>query len=148
MASRSGDATSASASSSFSSFSTYLHALSHTPYRFATRAVLVFTSYDEMTRLHTRSVSHMRCTLRWYDLVALGVGGMVDASVFITTGRTAHLYAGSAVALSYAIASLCALLSTILRLTTPATRESNTKVKAFFYADVHYIRSADGYFYV
>ncbi|XP_020966673.1 cationic amino acid transporter 7, chloroplastic [Arachis duranensis] len=111
MASGSGDATSASASSSFSSFSAYLHALSHTPSRLATRAVSVSTSYDEMTRLRARSGSHMRRTLRWYDLVALGVGGMVGAGVFVTTGRAAHLYAGPAVVLSYAIAGLCALLS-------------------------------------
>ncbi|MED6210780.1 Cationic amino acid transporter 7, chloroplastic [Stylosanthes scabra] len=107
------DASSASAasSSSFSSLSAYLRALSHTPSRLATRAVSVSTSYDEMTRLRARSGSDMRRTLRWYDLVALGIGGMVGAGVFVTTGRATHLYAGPAVVLSYAIAGLCALLS-------------------------------------
>ncbi|GFP88833.1 cationic amino acid transporter 7 chloroplastic [Phtheirospermum japonicum] len=53
----------------------------------------------------------MKRTLRWYDLVGLGLGGMVGAGVFVTTGRASRLYAGPAVVLSYAIAGLCALLS-------------------------------------
>jgi len=53
----------------------------------------------------------MRRTLRWYDLVGLGIGGMVGAGVFVTTGRASRVYAGPAVVISYAIAGLCALLS-------------------------------------
>ncbi|XP_050212018.1 cationic amino acid transporter 7, chloroplastic-like [Mercurialis annua] len=97
--------------SSFSSFTTYLQALSQTPSRLARRAVSVSTSYDEMSRVKARSGSEMRRTLRWYDLVCFGVGGMVGAGVFVTTGRASRLYAGPAVVLSYAIAGLCALLS-------------------------------------
>ncbi|XP_054787012.1 cationic amino acid transporter 7, chloroplastic-like [Prosopis cineraria] len=101
----------ASHSSSFSSFPAYLRALSHTPTRLARRALSVSTSYDEMSKVRARSGSDMRKTLRWYDLVGLGLGGMVGAGVFVTTGRASRLYAGPAVVISYAIAGLCSLLS-------------------------------------
>jgi hypothetical protein len=48
----------------------------------------------------------------WWDLVGLGLGGMVGAGVFVTTGRATRLYAGPGLVVSYAIAGLCALLST------------------------------------
>ncbi|XP_014514949.1 cationic amino acid transporter 7, chloroplastic [Vigna radiata var. radiata] len=98
-------------SSSFSSLRAYLRALSHTPTRLARRALSISTSYDEMSHVRARSGTTMRKTLRWYDLVSLGIGGMVGAGVFVTTGRATRLYAGPAVLLSYAIAGLCALLS-------------------------------------
>ncbi|KAJ1436254.1 Cationic amino acid transporter, C-terminal [Sesbania bispinosa] len=97
--------------SSFSSLRAYLRAVSHTPSRLARRAVSVSTSYEEMSRVRARSGSTMRKTLRWYDLVSFGIGGMVGAGVFVTTGRASHVYAGPAVVLSYAIAGFCALLS-------------------------------------
>ncbi|KAK8964512.1 hypothetical protein KSP40_PGU014446 [Platanthera guangdongensis] len=53
----------------------------------------------------------MAATLRWTDLVCLGIGGMLGAGVFVSTGRAARDFAGPAVVLSYAIAGLCALLS-------------------------------------
>jgi amino acid transporter len=53
----------------------------------------------------------MARALRWWDLVGLGLGGMVGAGVFVTTGRATRLYAGPGVVVSYAIAGLCALLS-------------------------------------
>ncbi|EYU19824.1 hypothetical protein ABFS82_06G084200 [Erythranthe guttata] len=98
-------------SSSFSSFKSYLRALSDTPNRLSRRACSVSTSSEETTRLRIRSGSEMKRTLRWYDLVGFGVGGMVGAGVFVTTGRASRLYAGPAVVVSYAIAGLCALLS-------------------------------------
>ncbi|XP_061363959.1 cationic amino acid transporter 7, chloroplastic-like isoform X2 [Gastrolobium bilobum] len=101
----------ASHGSSFSSLRAYLQALSHTPSRFARRAVSVSTSYDEMSRVRARSGSSMRKTLRWFDLVGFGIGGMVGAGVFVTTGRASRLNAGPAVIISYAIAGFCALLS-------------------------------------
>ncbi|KAK7280528.1 hypothetical protein RJT34_25592 [Clitoria ternatea] len=97
--------------SSFSTFSSYLRALSHTPSRLARRAFSVSTSFEEMSRVRARSGSSMRRTLRWFDLVGLGIGGMVGAGVFVTTGHATRLYAGPAVVLSYAIAGFCALLS-------------------------------------
>ncbi|CAL0320827.1 unnamed protein product [Lupinus luteus] len=97
--------------SSFSSLRAYLRALSHTPTRFTRRAISVSTPYEEMSRVRSRSGSDMRKTLRWYDLLGFGIGGMVGAGVFVTTGRATRLLAGPAVVLSYAIAGLCSLLS-------------------------------------
>lgn len=97
--------------SSFANFPSYLHALAQTPARFARRAFSVTTSSEEMNRVRAKSGSNMRKTLRWYDLVGLGLGGMVGAGVFVTTGRASRFYAGPAVVISYAIAGLCALLS-------------------------------------
>ena len=96
--------------SSFSSPKAYLRALAQTPTRLARRAGSVSTSYDEMSRVRARSGAHMQRTLRWFDLIGLGLGGMVGSGVFVTTGMAAH-YAGPAVILSYAIAGFCALLS-------------------------------------
>ncbi|PIA59207.1 hypothetical protein AQUCO_00400232v1 [Aquilegia coerulea] len=97
--------------SSFSNIRAYSLALIQTPKRFALRAGSVATTYEEMTRIRTRSGSNMQKTLRWYDLIGLGLGGMVGAGVFVTTGRAARLYAGPSIVLSYAISGLCALLS-------------------------------------
>ncbi|KAL0322076.1 UNVERIFIED_CONTAM: Cationic amino acid transporter 7, chloroplastic [Sesamum calycinum] len=96
---------------SFSSFKSYLRALSDTPNRLSRRACSISTSLEETSRVRARSGSDMKRTLRWYDLVGLGVGGMVGAGVFVTTGHASRLCAGPAVVLSYAIAGLCALLS-------------------------------------
>ncbi|KAA8539106.1 hypothetical protein F0562_025798 [Nyssa sinensis] len=97
--------------SSFSGFKSYFRALADTPNRFARRAGSVSTSFEEMSRVRARSGPDMRKTLRWFDLVCFGVGGMVGAGVFVTTGRASRLYAGPSIVLSYAIAGLCALLS-------------------------------------
>lgn len=97
--------------SSFSSLRAYGRALSDLPNRVARRAGSVSTSFEEMSRVRARSGPVMTKTLRWFDLVGFGIGGMVGAGVFVTTGRASGLYAGPAVVLSYAIAGLCALLS-------------------------------------
>jgi amino acid transporter len=64
-----------------------------------------------MSRVRAVSGEQMRRTLRWYDLIGLGIGGMVGAGVFVTTGRASRLDAGPSIVVSYAIAGLCALLS-------------------------------------
>ncbi|KAF9591418.1 hypothetical protein IFM89_004116, partial [Coptis chinensis] len=97
--------------SSFSSIRAYGQALIQTPKRVLHRAGSVSTSYDEMSRIRARSGSNMQKTLRWFDLIGLGIGGMVGAGVFVTSGRASRLYSGPAVILSYAISGLCALLS-------------------------------------
>ncbi|CAE6086637.1 unnamed protein product [Arabidopsis arenosa] len=97
--------------SSFSSLRVYLNSLSATPSRLSRRAISVSTSSDEMSRVIAVSGEHMRRTLRWYDLIGLGIGGMVGAGVFVTTGRASRLDAGPSIVVSYAIAGLCALLS-------------------------------------
>lgn len=55
----------------------------------------------------------MKRKLEWYDLVALGVGGMLGAGVFVTTGHVVHEISGSAVFISYIIAGASALLSSL-----------------------------------
>ncbi|KAL8247502.1 hypothetical protein R6Q59_008718 [Mikania micrantha] len=97
--------------SSFSSFKSYLNALRDTPRRLARRAGSVSTTFDETSGVRFRYGGNMRKTLRWYDLICFGVGGMVGAGVFVTTGTASHDKAGPAVVLSYAIAGFCALLS-------------------------------------
>lgn len=54
----------------------------------------------------------MKRKLKWHDLVALGVGGMLGVGVFVTTGRAAQL-SGPSVFLSYLIAGISALLSSL-----------------------------------
>lgn len=97
--------------SSFSSFNAYLGALFDTPRRLALRAGSVSTSFEETSHVRARSGGDMKKSLRWYDLVGFGLGGMVGAGIFITTGHASHDCAGPAVVLSFAIAGLCALLS-------------------------------------
>ncbi|KAK9153605.1 hypothetical protein Sjap_001085 [Stephania japonica] len=97
--------------SSFSSVKAYGRALAETPKRLACRAGAVSTSTEETSKIRARSGSTMQRTLRWFDLVGLGIGGMVGAGVFVTTGTAARDLAGPSIVLSYAIAGLCALLS-------------------------------------
>uniref|UniRef100_A0ACD5XIR5 Uncharacterized protein n=1 Tax=Avena sativa TaxID=4498 RepID=A0ACD5XIR5_AVESA len=96
---------------SFSSLRAYGRALSQTPRRLARRACAATSPEEEMSRVRARSGASMARALRWPDLVGLGLGGMVGAGVFVTTGRATRLYAGPGVIVSYAIAGLCALLS-------------------------------------
>nr|XP_043633636.1 cationic amino acid transporter 6, chloroplastic-like [Erigeron canadensis] len=97
--------------SSFSSFKSYINALRTTPSRLARRAGSVFTTFEETSHVVVQGGGNMRKTLRWYDLICFGVGGMVGAGVFVTTGTASHEKAGPSVILSYAIAGFCALLS-------------------------------------
>ena len=101
----------AGAGGSFAGLRAYGRALAQTPRRLARRACAVTAPGEEMSRVRARSGARMARALRWWDLVGLGLGGMVGAGVFVTTGRAARLYAGPGVVVSYAIAGLCALLS-------------------------------------
>ncbi|PUZ63014.1 hypothetical protein GQ55_3G033800 [Panicum hallii var. hallii] len=96
---------------SFASLRAYGRALAQTPRRVARRACAATAPGEEMSRVRARSGAHMARALRWWDLVGLGLGGMVGAGVFVTTGRATRLFAGPGVVVSYAIAGLCALLS-------------------------------------
>ncbi len=61
----------------------------------------------------TASATPMRRTLGWKGLAALGVGAIVGAGVFSVTGVVAAQYAGPAVALSFVIAAIVALLAAL-----------------------------------
>nr|CAD1844974.1 unnamed protein product [Ananas comosus var. bracteatus] len=64
-------------------------------------------------RVRERSGASMKRKLEWYDLVALGVGGMLGAGVFVTTGDVARDISGPAVFVSYFVAGVSALLSSL-----------------------------------
>ncbi|KAJ0961837.1 hypothetical protein J5N97_029665 [Dioscorea zingiberensis] len=75
--------------------------------------LVTWTPDQELNQVRERSGADMKKKLDWYDLVALGVGGMLGAGVFVTTGHVAHIIAGPAVFLSYIIAGVSALLSSL-----------------------------------
>lgn len=75
----------------------------------------VFRRQSAAVQLDLRSESKAdlkRCLTAW-DLICMGVGMMLGAGVFVTTGYVAATLAGPAVILSYAVAGLSALLSSL-----------------------------------
>jgi amino acid transporter len=62
-------------------------------------------------QVKARSGAEMDRKLQWWDVIALGVGGMVGAGIFVTTGTAARDHAGPAVVISYLVAGISALLS-------------------------------------
>ncbi len=71
------------------------------------RAGILFFSLQ----VKARSGAEMDRRLQWWDMIALGVGGMMGAGIFISTGIAARDYAGPAVVVSYLVAGISALLS-------------------------------------
>ena len=63
--------------------------------------------------MRLRSGADMKRKLSWFDLVALGMGGMLGVGVFVTTGPVARSISGPAVFISYIIAGISALLSSM-----------------------------------
>ncbi|KAF8380611.1 hypothetical protein HHK36_028099 [Tetracentron sinense] len=94
-------------------FSTYLQTLSQTPHRLRRRMLATWTPDQELNQVRLRSGADMKRKLNWYDLVALGVGGMLGVGVFVTTGHVALKISGPAVFISYIIAGISALLSSL-----------------------------------
>ncbi|KAK3029855.1 hypothetical protein RJ639_038289 [Escallonia herrerae] len=94
-------------------FSGYLHSLSQTPQRLRKRLLATWTPDQELNQMRVRSGADMKRKLLWYDLVALGVGGMLGVGVFVTTGRVARSFSGPSVFISYIIAGISALLSSL-----------------------------------
>ncbi|KAJ8763823.1 hypothetical protein K2173_003605 [Erythroxylum novogranatense] len=95
------------------SFSNYLHALSQTPHRLRKRFLATWTPDQELNQVRLRSGADMKRKLEWYDLIALGVGGMLGVGVFVTTGPVVHDSSGPSVFISYIIAGITALLSSL-----------------------------------
>lgn len=93
-------------------FSNYLYSLYQTPHRLRKRMLATWTPDQELNQVRQRSGADMKRKLKWHDLVALGVGGMLGVGVFVTTGRAAQL-SGPSVFLSYLIAGISALLSSL-----------------------------------
>ncbi|KAF8412908.1 hypothetical protein HHK36_000880 [Tetracentron sinense] len=95
------------------SFSTYLQSLSQTPHRLRKRMLATYSPQQELNQVRLRSGADMKRKLHWYDLVALGMGGMLGVGVFVTTGPVALNISGPSVFLSYIIAGISALLSSL-----------------------------------
>lgn len=96
--------------SSFSTLTAYIAAVTETPTRLTERFTAVSTAEAE---IFATADNHMQRRLRWVDVMAMGVGGMMGAGILVTTGQAAHVSAGPAVVVSYAIAGLSALLSAL-----------------------------------
>lgn len=99
------------ATSSMKRLSSYLHSLSQTPHRLRKRMLATWTPEQEFNQVRHRSGADMKRKLKWHDLVALGVGGMLGVGVFVTTGSVALHHSGPSVFISYIIAGISALLS-------------------------------------
>ncbi|KAI3940394.1 hypothetical protein MKW98_024801 [Papaver atlanticum] len=91
----------------------YVYSLSQTPHKLRKRMLATWTPDEELNQVRLRSGSDMKRKLKWHDLIALGVGGMLGAGVFVTTGQVAHKVSGPAVFISYIIAGVSALLSSL-----------------------------------
>ncbi|KAE8678637.1 Cationic amino acid transporter 6 [Hibiscus syriacus] len=72
-----------------------------------------WTPDQELNQVRLRSGADMKRKLRWFDLVALGIGGMLGVGVFVTTGPVARKTSGPSVFISYIIAGISALLSSL-----------------------------------
>ncbi|KAJ1391733.1 Cationic amino acid transporter, C-terminal [Sesbania bispinosa] len=72
-----------------------------------------WTPEQELNQVRQRSGADMKRKLKWYDLIALGLGGMLGVGVFVTTGSVAHHQSGPSVFISYIIAGISALLSSL-----------------------------------
>lgn len=91
----------------------YLHSLSQTPYKLKKRLLATWTPDQELNQVRQRSGADMKRKLSLFDLVALGLGGMLGVGVFVTTGPVARTKSGPAVFISYIIAGISALLSSM-----------------------------------
>ncbi|KAF9685463.1 hypothetical protein SADUNF_Sadunf03G0057100 [Salix dunnii] len=95
------------------SFSNYLQSLSQTPHRLRKRMLATWTPDQELNQVRLRSGADMMRKLKWYDLIALGIGGMLGVGVFVTTGPVALKLSGPSVFISYIIAGVSAFLSSL-----------------------------------
>ncbi|KAK8650256.1 hypothetical protein V6N13_139902 [Hibiscus sabdariffa] len=93
--------------------SNYFQSLSQTPHRLRKRMLATWTPDQELNQVRLRSGADMKRKLRWYDLVAFGIGGMLGVGVFVTTGPVARKTSGPSVFISYIIAGISALLSSL-----------------------------------
>ncbi|XP_073225800.1 cationic amino acid transporter 6, chloroplastic-like [Cicer arietinum] len=66
--------------------SNYLYSLSQTHHELRKRMLATWTPDQEFNQVRQRSGADMKRKLKWYDLIALGVGGMLGVGVFVTTG--------------------------------------------------------------
>lgn len=91
----------------FNSFGEYASGLGHLPQILAKRAFSPLLPADPVKE----SGAAMKQVLGWFDLVCLGIGMMLGAGVFVTTGYVTANKAGPGVIISYIVAGICAMLS-------------------------------------
>ncbi|KAK6229169.1 Amino acid/polyamine transporter I - like 10 [Theobroma cacao] len=96
---------------SFQTMSSYKTALSQTCPRLTDRLLARSSSTNELVTLQKVSENPMQKCLTWWDLIWLSFGSVVGSGIFVITGQEAHVNAGPAIVLSYAISGLSALLS-------------------------------------
>ncbi|PON37034.1 Amino acid/polyamine transporter [Parasponia andersonii] len=94
-------------------FPNYLNSLFQTPHRLRKRMLATWTPDQELNQVRQRSGADMKRKLKWYDLMALGIGGMLGVGVFVTTGEVIKEHSGPAVFISYIVAGIAALLSSL-----------------------------------
>lgn len=91
----------------FESCGEYLHGLKTLPKLLATRAFAPVMPANPVKE----SGAAMKQVLNAFDLVCLGIGMMLGAGVFVTTGYVTANLAGPGVIISYIVAGICAMLS-------------------------------------
>ncbi|CAF1586649.1 unnamed protein product [Rotaria sordida] len=68
-----------------------------------------------MLTLHIElgEVHGFRQTLNWYQLLAIGLGGTIGAGIFVLSGKAAAKYSGPSVIISFLIAGVIVLFSSL-----------------------------------
>lgn len=91
----------------------YFTGLVKTPQRLVKRVFLRKGMEDQEVDKEVNTGAEMKRVLGAFELVCLGIGLMLGAGVFVTTGEVAVDYAGPAIIISFAVAGLSALLSSL-----------------------------------
>lgn len=96
---------------SFKNWGSYGRALLQTPQRFKDRALRRADEKKEAQEIRKRSENEMKRTLNWWDLTWFGFGAVIGTGIFVLTGQEAHVDAGPAIVISYALSGFSAMLS-------------------------------------
>jgi len=97
----------------------YFKHVATSPLLFVRRAKIRHTllldadGHADVSHSTTADTHALKRAMNWFDLINLGIGIILGAGVFVTTGTVANGYAGGATVVSYAIAGLSALLSAL-----------------------------------
>lgn len=58
------------------------------------------------------SRTHLKRTLKWYDVMGIGIGAIIGAGIFVLTGVAAAKYAGPSIVISFVLTGItCALVA-------------------------------------
>lgn len=71
-----------------------------------------FLTVKPLSAITSEAQTHsLKRTLNYYDLIFLGIGGIIGSGIFVLTGQAAANYAGPGIVISFIIAGFTALLS-------------------------------------